>query len=86
MFIILTGPRQTESPLAKRGSCERQFQRSRLNQAGEEQRESGQVPLLGIRVKYTRKDVRGFYWCISILLGHGQGRVGSRNLWQGPVL
>ena len=31
---------------------------------------------IGVRVEYTRKDIGDFIWCIWLLLGHSQGRVG----------
>ena len=42
--------------------------------------------LRGVRVEYTRKDVRGFNWCIFVLLSHGPGKVGRGTWQQGPAL
>lgn len=42
--------------------------------------------LLGVRVEYTRKDVKGFNWCIFVLLSHGPGKVGRGAWQQGPAL
>ena len=37
----------------------------------------GQVPILGVRAKYTNKRVREFHWCIWTLGRSGEGKKGK---------
>lgn len=52
---------------------------------GSESEDPEQVPLLGFRVKYTAKGMRGFCWYILMFSGHDQGRQ-AEELVAGPAL
>lgn len=68
-FIILTGPRETVPPNATREPAAQGegISREGAQPGGWKPRESEDprvAPLLGVRVEYTRKGMRGFHRCV----------------------
>lgn len=88
-FLILTDPRETVTACRERPCMVGGMLREGLNHFGGELREGvrprDQVPSLGVWMEYTSRGLRGFHWCILLLLGHCQGDK-KGNLQQGSAL